>query len=192
MKFVIEHLDSELFEWCIIEYEHISGIVGKENLIFTNIKGDNNKGVLKKFGEVFDKSVADMKLKDICILDSNAEITLASSDKNKFENFVFGGILGDSPPQHRTMQLINSLRNSNIKFESRNLGKEQMPTDTAVIVANKILCGERLEDMNFSDGIEIEISENESVLLPYRYLLINGNPDYSKKLAEYLKKKKEF
>lgn len=185
-------MDSELFEWSIIEYEHISEAVGKGNLIFANIKNDKNKKILKKYGNVFGKNTSDLKLKNICILDANAEKTLEASDKNKFDYFVFGGILGDNPPQKRTGQLINSFKNKNISSESRNLGKEQMPTDTAVITANKILHGERMEDMKFSDGIEIEISENESVLLPYRYLLINGNPDCSKKLAEYLKKKQEF
>ena len=180
MKFIIEHIDSELFEWSLIEYEHISDVVGKENLMFTNIKGDNSKRILKKFGEIFGESIAEMKLKNVCILDSNAEITLDSSDKKKFDYFVFGGILGDDPPQKRTWQLINSFKNKKISFESRNLGKEQMPTDTAVIVSDRILLGEKLENMKFSDNIEIEISENESVLLPYRYLLINGNPDYSK------------
>ena len=43
MKFVIEHLESELYEWCLIEYEHISKIVGKDNLTFTNIKSEDKK-----------------------------------------------------------------------------------------------------------------------------------------------------
>ena len=38
MKFIIEHLEKKLFEWCLIEYEHISKIVGKNNLIITNVK----------------------------------------------------------------------------------------------------------------------------------------------------------
>ena len=49
MKFIIEHLEPELYDWCLIEYEHISKIVGKENLIFTNInKKYKNTGLLMK------------------------------------------------------------------------------------------------------------------------------------------------
>ena len=35
MKFIIEHLEDEVWEWCILEYRHMSEFVGKENLIFT-------------------------------------------------------------------------------------------------------------------------------------------------------------
>ena len=38
--YVIEHLEPKLWEWCEIEYESISKIVGKENLWFTNIKNE--------------------------------------------------------------------------------------------------------------------------------------------------------
>ena len=40
MKFIIEHLEPEedISKWCFFEYEHISEIVGEDNLIFTNVK----------------------------------------------------------------------------------------------------------------------------------------------------------
>ena len=47
MKFIIEHLEPELYKWCLIEYRHISEIVDKDGAIFTSInKKDANK--LKK------------------------------------------------------------------------------------------------------------------------------------------------
>ncbi len=43
MKFIIEHLEPELYPWCLIEYKHISKIVGKNNLIYTNINKEYKK-----------------------------------------------------------------------------------------------------------------------------------------------------
>ena len=47
MKVIIEHLEPELYDWCLIEYEHISKIAGKGNLIFTNIKNKKETEKLK-------------------------------------------------------------------------------------------------------------------------------------------------
>ena len=43
MIYIIEHLEPKLWEWCILEYEHISQTVGKDNLWFTNIR-DKEEG----------------------------------------------------------------------------------------------------------------------------------------------------
>ena len=129
----------------------------------------------------------------VVIHTKNAEKTLAPSDSEKFHYFLFGGILGDDPPQNRTRELIEKLKRKRIKFEARNLGKGQMPTDTAVYSAKQILEGTPLKQINFRDGIEVEISDNESVVLPYRYALDqNGMPVLSRKLVDYLKKKEGF
>ena len=187
--YIIEHLEPELFEWCIIEYENISKIAGKENLFFANIKNNKDKKILKKYGNVFSKSVAELKLNNLCMLDLNSEKTFSPEDKNKFQYFVFGGILGDNPPQHRTKELINKLKKNKIRFEIRNLGKEQMSTDTAVYVTKKILDGKKFDEIKFFDNLEIEINDNESVVLPYRYVLEDGRPLMSRKIIDYLKKK---
>lgn len=192
LKFIIEHLDFELFEWSLIEYKHISKIVGKGNLVFSNIGNKKDKDKLNKYGTVFEKSVLELDLKNICVLDMSAEKKLDSDDKNKFDYFVFGGILGDDPPQQRTQQLINTLKKKKKKYEIRNLGKKQMSTDTAVFVTKKILDGGNLEKIEFKDGIEIEVRDGESVMLPYRYVVENGNPIYSDELVEYLKRKEGF
>ncbi|MEK6949133.1 MAG: RNA methyltransferase, partial [Nanoarchaeota archaeon] len=140
MKFIIEHLEPELYDWCLIEYEHISKIVGKDNLTFTNIKNKKEQNKLKKYGEVYGKSISELKLnnsksKNICILSQYSEKTLKTSDKNKFEYLVFGGILGDNPAKKRTIDLTKKLEKEGLNFEARNLGEKQMPTDTAVYVA---------------------------------------------------------
>ena len=192
MKFIIEHLEPELFEWCWIEYGHISEIVGTKNLIFTNIRNKNDNSKLRKFGTVDEKSISELKLKNICVLNQYSNETLTTEDKNKFQYFVFGGILGDNPAKRRTNDIIIDLKKRNIKFEERNLGNVQMPTDNAVYLAKKILDGKKISDFKFIDEVEIEINDNESVELPFRYVVDNKKLIISEKLVAYLRKLKEF
>ncbi len=197
MKFIIEHLEPELYDWCLIEYEHISKIVGKDNLTFTNIKNKKEQNKLKKYGEVYGKSISELKLnnsksKNICILSQYSEITLKTSDKNKFEYLVFGGILGDNPAKKRTIDLTKKLEKEGLNFEARNLGEKQMPTDTAVYVAKKILDGKKLNELKFVDELEIEINENESVNVNFRYAVDNKKLVINEKLVDYLREKDGF
>ena len=192
MKFIIEHLEPELYEWCLIEYKHISKIIGRKDLIFTNIKNKKEKNRFKKIGTVFDKNVSELKLKSICVLNRYSKKTLTAKDKNKFKYFIFGGILGDNPARKRTNEIIKSLKNNNIKFETRNLDKKQMPTDVAVYITKKILEGKKLNDFRFVDEVEIEVNENESVTLPFRYVIDNNKLIINEKLVEYLRKRKNF
>ena len=140
MRFIIEHLEPKLYDWCLIEYWHISKIVGEESTIFTNIDKKNIKK-LQKYGTVYEKNISELNFGKICILSQYSRKKLTTKDKNKFQYFVFGGILGDNPAQKRTSILIKNLKKSKIKFETRNLGNKQMPTDAAVYVAKKILDG---------------------------------------------------
>ena len=191
MKFIIEHLEPELYKWCLIEYEHISKIVGKNKLIFTNIK-KKYKNKLKKYGIVYGKRVVELKLKNICVLSQYCKKSLKTEDKNKFKYFVFGGILGDNPAKKRTNSIVNNLKNNKIKFGIRNLGKKQMPTDTAVYVVKKILNGKKLNYFKFVDEVEIEVNENESVVLPFTYVVDGNKLVINEKLVEHLRKRKEF
>lgn len=198
MKFAIEHLEPELFEWCLIEYGHISDIAGKENLIFTNIKNKKDASKLKKLGKVFGRKIAELKDElrldkdNICILSQYSKKTLTAEDKNKFGYFVFGGILGDNPAKKRTTSIISSLKSKKIGYETRNLGKKQMPTDTSVYAAKKILEGKKLNALKFADELEIEINENESVVLPFRYVIDGNKLVISEKLVAHLRKRKGF
>ena len=191
MKFVIEHLESELFEWCLIEYKHISEIIGKNNLIFTCI---NKKDLikLKKYGTACEKSISELKFEKICVLSQYAEKMLASNDKIKFQYFVFGGILGDNPAKKRTNEIINKLERFKISYETRSLGNVQMPTDVAVYAAKKILEGKKLSDFKFVDHIEMEVDEGESIELNFRYIVDNNKLIISEKLVEYLRRREEF
>ena len=182
MKFVIEHLEEKLYPWCLLEYEHISQIVGRKNLMFTCIK-PAQKNKLRLFGEVEKKSVLDLDLRHVCFLDPGAKKELSPEDKNKFDYLVFGGILGDYPPRQRTAEWLTGQR-----VEKRNLGKEQMATDTAVYVAKLITEGKRLNELKFLDTLHLATGKGEEVILPYRYVLEKGKPVLAKGFLQFVKK----
>lgn len=183
MKFVIEHLEPELYDWCLAEYSHISRMAGKDRLIFTNIKINPEK--LSKLGKVYPESVSELDFRNACVLDPSAKKTLG---KEKFDYIILGGILGDYPPKKRTKKELTS----KLKCEKRNLGKHQLSTDNAVYVALQLLKGKNLSDLKFIDNIEIKLNKIETVELPFRYVFVNGKPLVSKELIRHLKERKEF
>src|SRR3989344_6633940 len=153
--FIIEHLEPRVWKWCLMEYEHISQIVGKNNLWFTNIKRHNVQ--LTKLGKVFRESVRDLKIdrSRVCVLDPETKEVLKYEDNDKMDYVVFGGILGDYPPKKRTKkELTNFLEGCIV----RNLGKKQMATDNAVYVVKEILEGEKFEEMKFFNKAVIYIN----------------------------------
>lgn len=183
--YVIEHLEPKIWKWCIIEYKHISQIVGKENIWFTNIKRGSK--ILEQYGKVIKQSVKELDIQNACVLDPEAPNTLITEDKDKYEYYIFGGILGDYPPRKRTQEeLTTFIKNAAV----RNIGKEQFSTDNAVFVTSEILNGKNLKNMKFQDNIEIQINDVESTELPFRYPLINGKPNISQELVNFLKKKR--
>ena len=184
--YIIEHLEKRTWKWCLIEYRHISKIVGKENLWFTNIKSKGSE--LRKYGRAIRKPVSDLKLKNACILDPDAKITLSTGDARKYDYFIFGGILGDYPPKKRTKKELTG----KLGFLARNIGKKQFSTDNAVYVVKEISNGKRFNNLKFKDKIEIKLGKLDSVILPYRYIVVNGKPLVSGELIEYLKKRTEF
>ena len=192
MKFIIYHLEPELYEWCLIEYMHISEIVGKQNLIFTNIKNKSDEKILKKLGSVKKESVTKLNLKKACLLDPKASKTLKPKDSKIFNYFTFGGILGDYPEQGRTEEYLTSkLKN----VETRNLKEIQMSTDTAVLVTNIILKGTSIKKIKFVDKPTIVLKKGkfqEEINLPYRYVSKNNKPIMSKELIRYLHSKEDI
>ena len=186
MIYIIEHLEPKLWTWCIIEYKNISKIVGKRNLWFTNIKGEGKE--LEKYGHVFRKSVSEMKLKNACILDPEAAKQLEPKEAKKFKYFIFGGILGDFPAKKRTKKELTF----KVKGEARNIGKKQFSTDNAVYVVKEIVKGRELGKMKFKNKFELKLGRYHSVILPFYYPVVNGNPLMSGELVEYLKRKRGF
>ncbi len=187
--FIIEHCEPKVFLWCILEYTQMKKYVGKKNLFFTNVKKQEGKK-LTSLGKVETKSVTKLNLENVCVLDPNAEQTL--TPKDKFEYVVFGGILGDAPARGRTkVVLTDKMKN----VQTRNLTPFQMSTDTAVLVTKLILDGTPIEKIPFQDTIEVVLKTRkfqESVILPYRYVLKNGKPLFNKKLVKYLAEKQSL
>ena len=184
---IIEHLEPKVWPWCKIEYRSISKLISKNNLWFTNVHDE--KEYLGKIGRVFDKSVKDMQVPNVCILDPNADRRLTSAETKKFDFFVIGGILGDYPPKKRTKEELTKFMPN---AKSRNLGKKQFSTDNAVYVLKKIIQGIDLEKIKFQNKITIKINKIESIELPYYYPILDGKPRIIKELVEYLKRKRTF
>ncbi|MEM2954470.1 MAG: SAM-dependent methyltransferase [Candidatus Nanoarchaeia archaeon] len=186
--YIIEHLEPKLYEWCFLEYRHISKIVGKKNLLFTNLKNLTNNEIakLKKLGKTEEKSVLELNLdkNKTCILDPNAKKTLTPKIAKKFENFIFGGILGDNPPKARTYEFLTQKSN----FPAFNLGKMQMSTDTAVAVCKEIIFDKSLAKLKFKNNLEIRIEKNLWEELPYRYLIKNNKILFTPGVKKLLKK----
>jgi len=189
MRYIIEHLEEKLYPWCLLEYTHISKMVGKDNLLFTNIaKKDKKK--LSSLGTVHEQSVRHIPLQKACILDPFASSPLQPSDCEKFNYIIFGGILGDHPMKARTKKELSKFCKT---IPTRHLGKEQFSTDNAIYVAKEILEHHKsLKDLNYQDTIEINIAKGESIILPFRYVLINNQPLLAPGFKEFLKKQKMF
>ncbi len=168
-KLIIEHLDPRLWKWSLLEYRHASDYIGKDNIIYTNIRG-KSKEKLSYYGLVYDKKISELNLKNVCILDPSAKETL--TPKDKFDYYIIGGILGNFPPEKRTKKELTS----KLGYPARNLGKSQMSTNTAAIVAWKVIHGTKLEDMKFKRLLVIKTGKNEEVILPYKYLVEEGKP----------------
>lgn len=183
--YIIEHLEPELWEWCLIEYKHISEHVGRDNLWFTNIK-KKDISKLENYGKVFTESVRAIKIDKACILDPESPTILTPQDSKQFDYFVFGGILGDHPPRKRTEVELTAFLPG---LPTRNIGKEQLSTDNAVFVVSEIVNGKEFKDMKFQQGTEIEIDDIQSTILPFSYPIVDGKPHMSQDLIKYIIKK---
>lgn len=184
MLFVIEHLESEISKWLYLEYEHASRIVGRDRLVFTNVKREKDAKTLSNIGTV--KSESFIEVFDqgrIVILDPQAEERLKPEDLEGKEAIIIGGILGDHPPRGRTRELITSKAPNSIV---RNIGEGQFSIDGAVYIAKLVSEGFRLEEIPVKMGLHIRIDDRAEVYLPYMYPLKDGKPVISEELIRYL------
>jgi len=169
--FVIEHLDKEIFPWTLLEFKHILSTVPHLDLRITNVTVDEDAAKLQPLGcRVEPASVeAEAGGRDrMCILDPRAADRLAPGDGAAFDAFVFGGILGNHPMDGRTERELSSRLSGAAR---RHLGDVQMTTDTAVLVAHRIVVGKvPFEKLRFVDFPEIPLGGCEVTEMPFRYL----------------------
>ena len=79
VKFVIEHLEPVLGRWAWIEYRHTSEIVGRENLIITNVKNAREAEKLRELAcEVYSQSISELSIpkEKLIVLDPKSNIPL--------------------------------------------------------------------------------------------------------------------
>jgi ribosome biogenesis SPOUT family RNA methylase Rps3 len=189
IKYVVEHLEEEMFEWCVLEYANMAKHVGALNLIITNI---TESELLKDYPTLKDciltsKGIREMQSIDqnkIILLDQCAENVLSVKDCCDILYILCGGILGtdefDGPMVDRTEYLRN------FGYKTRNLGSVQMTADTAMIVSYKILQeGKEFSDLKFCDKPSIQIRKKEFLELPFRYLENEGKPLVPEGLIDY-------
>jgi len=193
--YIVEHLDDELGPWSELEYltiakeSHQAGAKFclssvPENLVLPEtlkaVPGfmADGKSVEVLYGE--DKS-------QVCLLDPSATKELSPEDGERFEVFLFGGILGDDPPRDRTSELRKK------GFEGRRLGPKQMTTDTAVRVTRLIVQDKiPLDKISYVDEPEIRINKNESTEMPFRYVKgKDGKPIMPEGMVDLIKKDSE-
>lgn len=184
--FVIEHLEPIVSKWVWLEYKHCSQLVGKKNLLITNIKNDKERNLLSKIAMVSEYSIVEVGCPEnrIIVLDPQASRTLKPEDlTNDVDFIVIGGIMGDYPPKGRTWKLLTS-RIPNCKV--RNIGPFQFSVDGALYIAYMVSKGKRVEEIPIIENLEIKVSENFVIILPYAYPLVNGKPFISNELINYL------
>ena len=181
LLFVIEHLEPRLSKWVLIEYEHVSMIVGRENLAFTNVK--RGLKTLQRLGRVYRESAVELfDSEGTIVLDLKAEELLEPSDFDSARAVVVGGILGDHPPRGRTFKLITSKVK---RARARSLGNCQFSIDGAVYMALKVASGVRLSEIPVANSLTLRCGDLE-IRLPFCYPLVNGKPVISPKLIDYL------
>lgn len=184
MRLVVENLES-YSEWLMLEYRHCASLW--ENILFTNVKGKRMKKFLSEFTEVKNKSVTDMNEK-LIVLDPLAKKELKTSDFNNIDGVVVGGILGYEKLTGRTKKLISDKSDKKTTI-IRNLGKKQMPIDIAAFVAKMIYLGEKIENIELTNQLEIKFDDEYSVVLPYAYPIVDNKVIVTPGLVEYLRQK---
>ena len=200
VRLIVENLEN-YSEWLMLEYRHCASLW--KNILFTNVKDKRMKTFLSEFTEVEHESVTEMNEK-LIVLDPLAKKKLKTSDFNNIDGVVVGGILGYEKLTGRTKKLISDklkttfTRNFGNKFPrslcyashiTRNLGKKQMPIDIAAFVAKMIYLGEKIENIELTNQLEIKFDDNYSVILPYAYPIVDNKVIVTPGLVEYLRQK---
>ena len=105
--YVVHHLDPELEQWSALEYATIAHECSNANARFmlcsVHPRLQLPENVKNAPGLQVEQSGAEVLFKDciqrVCLLDPAAATELSAEDGERFDVFVFGGILGDDPPR---------------------------------------------------------------------------------------------
>ncbi|KAI0472655.1 SAM-dependent RNA methyltransferase [Xylariaceae sp. FL0804] len=206
--YVVEHLDPELGPWSALEYVSIARETHSGSSSSSgSSSGSGSRFVLSSLPPGFDAAaqfppalqaetarafrpehravedlVADGEVAGgrarVCLLDPRAGADLGPEDGERFDVFLFGGILD------RTSELRAK------GFEGRRLGPVQMTTDTAVRVTRMVVEEQyTLETVPYLDFPELKFSEHESTQMPFRYVKgEDGKPIMPEGMLELIKK----
>lgn len=186
MLFVIENLEPKLSEWLHIEYSNASRIVGKKNLLITNVKRKAERKKLSKIALVERRPAVEVfKQSETLLLDPKSRKSLAPTDLVGKKATLIGGILGADPPLGRTKEMLSKSMPQAI---TRNIGKGQFSIDGATYVAKQVSDGKALGEVPVQHGLELRITKIYTVILPYAFPLVRGKPMISNKLVSYLKR----
>jgi ribosome biogenesis SPOUT family RNA methylase Rps3 len=181
-KLVIENCEPELSEWLFLEYKHAAELWG--SVVFTNVSSPTMAARLSPIGKVEKKPFHEVFAEErVIILDPKGREALKSRDFDDAEAVVIGGILGEATPKGRTTALITSrVKNARV----RNLGEVQLTIDSAALVAKLVQLGLSLGEIEITREVELKLSENESILLPYGYVVLEDRLLLTPGLKEYL------
>ncbi|KAL8392535.1 hypothetical protein RB595_002649 [Gaeumannomyces hyphopodioides] len=190
--YIVEHLDPELGPWSELEYLAIAEETQRasSSFLLSSLPPTFSPPVALQAIPAFkaeNRGVEELYAQDktrVCLLDPSAAKDLSPEDGEKFDVFLFGGILGDDPPRDRTSELRKK------GFEGRRLGSMQMTTDTAVRVTRMVVEGKLpLEDIPYLDFPELKFNEHESTEMPFRYVEgDDGKPLMPKGMIELIGK----
>ncbi|GAW21494.1 hypothetical protein ANO14919_110150 [Xylariales sp. No.14919] len=193
--YIVEHLDPELGPWSELEYVAIARETARAGgtFVLSSIPPELAAKLPEKLTaepafRADTKGVEELYPGDlrkrVCLLDPRAEKDINPDDRELFDVFLFGGILGDDPPRDRTGEL-------RVKgFEGRRLGPVQMTTDTAVRVTRMVIDEQfTLNMVPYLDHPDLKINEHESTEMPFRYVKgDDGEPVMPEGMMDLIKK----
>jgi len=191
----VEHLDPEIGPWSVLEYLSIAQESTTAGADFCLSSVPPSLEIPRELQDVPGFRIETDSVEDVfvdrkdrvCLLDPSATKELSPEDGEKFDIFLFGGILGDDPPRDRTSELRKK------GFEGRRLGPKQMTTDTAVRVTRMVVQEKLLLDqIPYVDHPELRINKHESTEMPFRYVVgDDGQPVMPEGMLELIKKDSE-
>ena len=178
----------------LLEYENMLKIVGEGNLLITNFPHKIENPEKWKGLSFIKESINDLNIpfEKICLLDSEASEEMCPGDIEKFDYFLFGGILGNVDEFDFDRTSVLRVKG----FPTRSLGSMQMTTDTAVRVSKMILVDEMpFPTIPFVDRPEFPMDEEsgEKLVMNFRYVKgENGEPLICPDVLKLLKEDFDF